>query len=184
MNLRDALPNEPGKRNRPCVVVKKPKVFGDYANVIVVPLTHDRAASFSLVMTTIDPTPENGCDGRCYAVSAHVTSSSRSLMSVRPNHELRRSNSLRSARRSPSASQRDRFGWERFLFKKGTFVLFSIGDRRKRRYERRISPTLGCAGSHPRTAKHRPWHPRWWSRSSHPMIASMTSMRSGASTSR
>jgi hypothetical protein len=75
MNLRDALPNEPGKRNRPCVVVENPKVFGDYANVIVVPLTHDRAASFSLVMTTIDPTPENGCDGRCYAVSAHVASS-------------------------------------------------------------------------------------------------------------
>ena len=75
MNFRDALPNEPGKRNRPCVVVENPKVFGDYANVIVVPLTHDRAASFSLVMTTIDPTPENGCDGRCYAVSAHVASS-------------------------------------------------------------------------------------------------------------
>jgi mRNA interferase MazF len=78
MNLRDALPTEPGKRNRPCVVVENPKVFGDYANVIVVPLTHDRAASFSMVMTTIDPTLENGCDARCYAVSAHVTSSSRS----------------------------------------------------------------------------------------------------------
>ena len=79
MNLRDALPNEPGKRNRPCVVVENPKVFGDYPNVIVVPLTHDRAqASFSLVMTTIDPTPENGCDARCYAVSAHVTYISRS----------------------------------------------------------------------------------------------------------
>jgi mRNA-degrading endonuclease toxin of MazEF toxin-antitoxin module len=77
MNLRDALPNEPGKRARPCVVVEDPRVFAEYANVIVVPLTHDRAASFSMLMTTIDPTPENGCSERCYAISAHVASSSR-----------------------------------------------------------------------------------------------------------
>jgi mRNA interferase MazF len=77
MNLRDALPNEPG-RLRPCVVIEDRDLFGDaYANVIVVPLTHDRMASFSLVMTTIDPTPENGCDDRSYALAAHVASYSR-----------------------------------------------------------------------------------------------------------
>jgi hypothetical protein len=77
MNLRDGLPDEPA-RLRSCVVIEDPDLFGDaYANVIVVPLTHDRVASFSLVMTTIDPTPENGCDDRSYALAAHVASYSR-----------------------------------------------------------------------------------------------------------
>ncbi len=77
MNLRDSLPNEP-RRLRPCVVIEDPTLFGDaYANIIVVPLTHNRTASFSIVMTTIDPTPENGCDVRSYALAAHVASYSR-----------------------------------------------------------------------------------------------------------
>lgn len=79
MDLRDALPDEPGKRARPCIVVENPAIFGNaYLNVIVVPLTHDRGISVDLVKTTIDPTPENGCEVRSYALSAHVSSSSRS----------------------------------------------------------------------------------------------------------
>ena len=78
INLRDALPNEPGKRARPCVLIENRQIFGDeYANIIVVPLTHDRKASFSILTTTIDPTPENGCVVRSYAISGHVTSTSR-----------------------------------------------------------------------------------------------------------
>ena len=78
INLRDALTNEPGKRARPCVLIENRQIFGDeYANIIVVPLTHDRKASFSILTTTIDPTPENGCEVRSYAISGHVTSTSR-----------------------------------------------------------------------------------------------------------
>ena len=78
INLRDALPNEPGKRARPCIFIENRQIFGDeYANIIVVPLTHDRKASFSILTTTIDPTPENGCDVQNYAISGHVTSTSR-----------------------------------------------------------------------------------------------------------
>jgi len=78
INLRDALPNEPGKRAHPCVLIENRQIFGDeYANIIVVPLTHDRKASFSILTTTIDPTPENGCVVRSYAISGHVTSTSR-----------------------------------------------------------------------------------------------------------
>jgi mRNA interferase MazF len=78
INLRDALPDELGKRARPCVLVENRQIFGDeYANIVVVPLTHDRRASFSILTTTIDPTPENGCEVRSYAISAHVTSTSR-----------------------------------------------------------------------------------------------------------
>jgi hypothetical protein len=79
MNLRDALPNEPGKRSRPCVVVEDPRLSGDqYPNVIIVSLSHDRAGALDLLTTTIDPTPQNGCVNRCYAISAHVVSASRS----------------------------------------------------------------------------------------------------------
>ena len=79
MDLRDALPDEPTKRARPCIVVENPAIFGDaYLNVIVVPLTHDSSISIDLAKTTIDPTPENGCDARSYAIAAHVSSSSRS----------------------------------------------------------------------------------------------------------
>jgi hypothetical protein len=79
MDLRDALPDEPSKRARPCILVESPAIFGDaYLNVIVVPLTHDSGISVDLAKTTIDPTPENGCDVRSFAISAHVSSSSRS----------------------------------------------------------------------------------------------------------
>jgi hypothetical protein len=54
-------------------------IFGDrYPNVIIVPLSHELAGSVDLLATSIDPPPENGCKDRCYALSAHVASTSRS----------------------------------------------------------------------------------------------------------
>jgi len=65
----DALPPEPNKI-RPAVVIEDHEMFGSlYPMVILVPLTSELAI-------TIDPTQENGCPGRCYAVAPFVASTS------------------------------------------------------------------------------------------------------------
>jgi mRNA interferase MazF len=68
---------EPNK-TRPCIVVEDTELFGNHANVIVVPLTHD--ADVAPLSLAIDPTPENGCPDRCFALSAHVSSLSRTCI--------------------------------------------------------------------------------------------------------
>ena len=68
-----ALPREPNKR-WPAVVVEDTGLFDpDYPNVIVVPLTGDARLAIPGLSTAIDPTPENGCESRCYALAPSVT---------------------------------------------------------------------------------------------------------------
>jgi mRNA interferase MazF len=73
---RDALPREPNKL-RPAIVIEDERVFDtDYPNVILVPLCGDRRAAPEEFTLPIDPTPENGCTGRCYALSCSVSATS------------------------------------------------------------------------------------------------------------
>jgi mRNA interferase MazF len=66
---RDALPKEPNKL-RPAVVVEDEALFDPaYPNVILVPLTEDLRLAIPGLSVAIEPTPQNGCTKRCYALS-------------------------------------------------------------------------------------------------------------------
>jgi mRNA interferase MazF len=68
-----ALPKEPN-RLRPAIVVEDDELFDPaYPNVIVVPLTGDVRLAIPGLSVTIDPTPENGCQQRCFALAPSVT---------------------------------------------------------------------------------------------------------------
>lgn len=74
---RGGLPKEPTKL-RPSVVVEDSRIFDDeHLNLIVVPLTTDIDLAIPALSVAIDPTPQNGCKGRCYALAFNVTSVSR-----------------------------------------------------------------------------------------------------------
>lgn len=73
---RDALPKEANKL-RPAVVIQDDVLFGpSYQNVILVPLTEDSGLVIPDLAVMIEPTPENGCAKRCYAVAPFVTATS------------------------------------------------------------------------------------------------------------
>jgi len=73
---RDALPKEPNKL-RPAIVVEDDRLFpDDYPNVILVPLSGDVLAAPQSLTLAIDPTQENGCTARCYALSYCVAATS------------------------------------------------------------------------------------------------------------
>lgn len=81
---QDALPKEPNKL-RPAVVVEDDGLFGPaYPNVILVPLTEDQGLAIPELSVAIDPTPQNGCPNRCYALSHCVATTSAAR--VRPTH--------------------------------------------------------------------------------------------------
>ncbi|MSP01368.1 MAG: type II toxin-antitoxin system PemK/MazF family toxin [Acetobacteraceae bacterium] len=68
-----ALPNEPNKL-RPAVVVEDDELFEpDYPNVVVVPLTSDAGLAIPGLSVILEPTPENGCERRCFALAPSVT---------------------------------------------------------------------------------------------------------------
>lgn len=72
----DALPKEPNKF-RLAVVIEDETLFGpDYPNVILVPLTEDAGLAIPGLMEPIEPSPENGCTKRCYALAPFVASTS------------------------------------------------------------------------------------------------------------
>ena len=74
---RDALPKEPNKL-RPAIVVEDTELFGpSYPNVILVPLADEGELVIADLTLTIEPTPENGCTKRCYALSHCVTTNSK-----------------------------------------------------------------------------------------------------------
>jgi len=74
---RDAVPREPNKL-RPAIVVEDSSLFGPtYPNVILVPLTQDHNLAVADLSVSIEPTPENGCTKRCYALSLAVVSTSK-----------------------------------------------------------------------------------------------------------
>jgi mRNA interferase MazF len=72
----DALPKEPNKR-RPAVVIEDEGLFGaSYPNVILVPLTEDAGLAIPGLAEPIDPTAENGCTKRCFALAPFVACTS------------------------------------------------------------------------------------------------------------
>ena len=76
VDWRDALPKEPNKL-RPAIVVEDDRGFDDdYPNVILVPLSGNRLTAPLEFTLAIDPTSENGCSARCYALSCSVTTTS------------------------------------------------------------------------------------------------------------
>ena len=73
---RDAQPKDPNKL-RPAVVVEDEALFDTaYPNVILVPLTEDQRLAIPDLSVAIDPTPQNGCTKRCYALSHCVATTS------------------------------------------------------------------------------------------------------------
>ena len=75
-DLRDAQPKEPNKL-RPAVVVEDETLFDPaYPNVILVPLTEDQGLAIPDLSVAIDPTSQNGCTKRCYALSHCVATTS------------------------------------------------------------------------------------------------------------
>lgn len=82
VDWRDALPKEPN-RLRPAIVVEDGELFGiPYPNVILVPLSEARELAPSDLLLPIDPTPENGCTKRCFALSCYLATTSKQR--VRP----------------------------------------------------------------------------------------------------
>ena len=81
---RDALSKEPNKLG-PAVVVEDEALFDPaYPNVILVPLTEDRRLAIPDLSVAIEPTPQNGCAKRCYALSHCVaTTSAARVMATR-----------------------------------------------------------------------------------------------------
>jgi mRNA interferase MazF len=74
VDWRDALPGagEPNKR-RPAIIVSSTRFFGTGLPLeIVVPLTGEAALAIAGVSTPIEPTAENGCTKRCYALAWNV----------------------------------------------------------------------------------------------------------------
>lgn len=72
----DALPREPNKL-RPAIVVEDEALFGpNYPNVILVPLSEDAQLAIPGLSEPIDPTPENGCTKRCFALAPFVACTS------------------------------------------------------------------------------------------------------------
>jgi mRNA interferase MazF len=72
----DALPKEPNKR-RPAIVIEDEALFGpDYPNVILVPLTEDGGLAIPGLAEPIDPSTENGCTKRCFALAPFVACTS------------------------------------------------------------------------------------------------------------
>jgi mRNA interferase MazF len=81
---RDALPKEPNKL-RPAVVIEDDELFDEsYPDVILVPLTDDARLAIPDLAVAIEPTAENGCTKRCWALSHCVaTTSARRLSPTR-----------------------------------------------------------------------------------------------------
>jgi mRNA interferase MazF len=76
VDWRDALPREPNKL-RPAIVVEDDELFDSaYPNLILVPLSRDPYMAPPDLALAIEPTPENGCTGRCYALSCYVATTS------------------------------------------------------------------------------------------------------------
>ena len=76
VDWRDALPKEPNKL-RPAIVVEDGDLFDpEYPNVILVPISEDRDLAPSGLRLTIEPTRENGCAKRCYALSSYLATTS------------------------------------------------------------------------------------------------------------
>jgi len=73
----DALPKEPNKR-RPAVVIEDDALFGPgFPNMILVPLSEDAGLVIPGLAEPIDPSAENGCTKRCFALAPFVACTSK-----------------------------------------------------------------------------------------------------------
>jgi len=85
---RGGLPKEPNKL-RPAIIVEDGELFGSsYPNLILVPLSEDHESAIGELSLVIDPTPENGCGNRCYALSHCVTTNSKQRVRPTQSHIL------------------------------------------------------------------------------------------------
>lgn len=74
---RDALPKEPNKL-RPAIVVEEDGLFdADYPNLLLVPLAEDANLGAPDLSVRIEPSASNGCTKPCFALAAHVTTTSK-----------------------------------------------------------------------------------------------------------
>jgi len=74
---------------RPAVVVDDSGLFSaSYPNVILVPLSEDAEFAMEDLSLIIEPTAENGCPKRCYALSHCVTTNSKRRIRPTPSHIL------------------------------------------------------------------------------------------------
>ena len=74
---RDALPKEPNKL-RPAIVVEDDGLFdADYPNLLLVPLAEDANLGAPDLSVRIEPSALNGCTKPCFALAAHVTTTSK-----------------------------------------------------------------------------------------------------------
>jgi mRNA interferase MazF len=81
----DALPKEPNKL-RPAVVIEDDALFApSYPNVILVPLSDDPGLVIAGLAEPIDPTPENGCTKRCFALAPFVACTSVARVRATPS---------------------------------------------------------------------------------------------------
>jgi mRNA interferase MazF len=79
------MPKEPNKR-RPAIVIDDAALFGpDYPNVILVPLTEDAGLAIPGLAEPIDPSTENGCTKRCFALAPFVACTSTARVRVTPS---------------------------------------------------------------------------------------------------
>jgi mRNA interferase MazF len=97
-----ALSPEPNKI-RPAVVVDDDVLFGpDYPMVILVPITSEEGLVSPLLALTLDPTPENGCSRRCYALAPFVTAAA--VARIRPTESMITRDQLAQLRRQIALS--------------------------------------------------------------------------------
>ena len=88
VDWRDALPKEPNKRRRAIVVEDDHLFEADYTNVILIPLSEDRALAPSDLLLQIDPSPENGCTKKCFALSCYLATMSKHRVRPTPSRIL------------------------------------------------------------------------------------------------
>jgi len=82
---RDGLPKEVNKR-RPAIVVEDDDLLDpDYPNLLLVPLTDDPSIIVPDLSLPIEPTADNGCTKRSYAIAHHVTSTSKLRLTPTPS---------------------------------------------------------------------------------------------------
>ncbi len=78
----DALPKEPNKL-RPAIVVESDGLFDPaHTTAILVPMTEDEALAIADLSVRIEPTPENGCTKKCWAIAHLVAATSKSRLRV------------------------------------------------------------------------------------------------------
>ncbi|HTU70514.1 MAG TPA: type II toxin-antitoxin system PemK/MazF family toxin [Candidatus Baltobacteraceae bacterium] len=94
----DGLAKEANKL-RPCVVVEDDELFdAAHPTVIVVPLTSDESMVIPQLSTVVEPTPDNGCQRRSFAISHAVVTAAKGRVRGRPGTRITL-DQLRSIRR-------------------------------------------------------------------------------------